>query len=232
METSQQGFISPLVLALIAILLVGGGAYAYVQTKNQGNQATTGVGVDTKATSTAQTSEVETLNNGLYKNLKDGFQFQVPNTWKLTPGYLPVFITNSGTRVLGTQSFLESSDLNRILQGGEGGATWEWKQGATIYISVNPSTTIKFKDLQESGRSYQDKSGQNKTGPAWINVKEIKVAGEDALTYDLPSSGDSTDMHFFAFLHNDLWIRGNIQYKGLDGQKIFDNLLATFKFTK
>ena len=31
MKTSQKGFISPLLLALIAILIIGGGAYAYVQ---------------------------------------------------------------------------------------------------------------------------------------------------------------------------------------------------------
>lgn len=230
MSNLQRGFIAPLLLALIALLILGGGAYVYMQNKQVSQSAV--VTETTQATSTTPTSEIETLKDGVYDNFKDGFQFQVPSTWKLMPVYLPVFITSSGARILGTQSFFESPDLDRVLQGGEGGATWEWKQGATIYISVNASTTIKFKDLQKFGRSYQDKSGQNKLGPEWINVKTIKVAGEDALIYDLPATGDSTETHFFAFLHNDLWIRGNIQYKGLDGQKIFDKLLATFKFTK
>ncbi|MCR4276433.1 MAG: hypothetical protein NUV90_03545 [Candidatus Parcubacteria bacterium] len=33
MKTKQKGFISPLLLALIAVLLIGGGVYAYVQNK-------------------------------------------------------------------------------------------------------------------------------------------------------------------------------------------------------
>jgi len=38
MKNSQRGFVMPLLLALIAILLVGGGAYVYVQSK-QGSQS-------------------------------------------------------------------------------------------------------------------------------------------------------------------------------------------------
>lgn len=45
----QKGFISPLVLALIAVLLIGGGAYVYVQNKQANEPIAT--------TSTAQTSK-------------------------------------------------------------------------------------------------------------------------------------------------------------------------------
>ena len=40
MKTSPKGFISPLLLALIALLVLGGGAYVYIQNK-QGNQSDT-----------------------------------------------------------------------------------------------------------------------------------------------------------------------------------------------
>jgi hypothetical protein len=231
----KHGFIARIILIVIAIFVLGGGVYVFTQTKPE-DQAVTENLTPPQLTSEAQTSvqqasEVEILNNGVYKNLKYGLQFQVPNNWKLMPVYLPVFITSSGTRIFGTQSFIESPDLDRVLQGEEDGSYWEWKQGAIIYISVSPSGTMKFKDLQEVGRSYQDNGGQHKTGPAWINVKAVKIAGEDALIYNLPTTNDSKETRYFAFLHNDLWITGNIEYAGsVDGQNIFNNMLSTLKF--
>ena len=69
MKTSHQGFIAPLILIIIALLVLGGGAYVYVQ-KKQANPPTTGnLPV---ATSTAQiTSQISNLtlsdiNNAIY----------------------------------------------------------------------------------------------------------------------------------------------------------------------
>ena len=56
MKISQKGFIAPLLLALIAILLIGGGAYVYVQNK-QSNQPVV-VSQTSQATSTVVTSSV------------------------------------------------------------------------------------------------------------------------------------------------------------------------------
>lgn len=53
MKTFQKGFVSPLLLALIAVLVIGGGAYAYVQKKSANPPVT--------ATSTAQTANSQTV---------------------------------------------------------------------------------------------------------------------------------------------------------------------------
>ncbi|MCR4276432.1 MAG: hypothetical protein NUV90_03540 [Candidatus Parcubacteria bacterium] len=66
MKTSQKGFISPLLLALIAVLLIGGGVYAYVQNK----QASQPVA--------AQTSDWKTYTNSQY-----GFEVKYPLNWFL-----------------------------------------------------------------------------------------------------------------------------------------------------
>ncbi|MDP2655828.1 MAG: hypothetical protein Q8P17_04940 [bacterium] len=61
MKTSRKGFISPLLLVLIVVLLIGGGAYAYVQ--NKGNQS-----------ETTQTSDWKT-----YTSTKYGFSLKYPD---------------------------------------------------------------------------------------------------------------------------------------------------------
>ncbi len=64
MKNSQKGFVMPLILALIAILLVGGGAYVYTQDK-QGNQ-TNVVSQTTDTTSTEQTADWKTYTNSAF----------------------------------------------------------------------------------------------------------------------------------------------------------------------
>jgi|GEM_PF-4177149 hypothetical protein len=54
MKISQRGFIPPFLLALIAVLLVGGGAYVYIN--KQANQSV--VNASMQATSTAQTESL------------------------------------------------------------------------------------------------------------------------------------------------------------------------------
>ena len=61
MKISQKGFIAPLLLALIALLLIGGGAYVYIQNKQPNQPAT------------IPTSDWKTYTNSQYK-----FQFMYP----------------------------------------------------------------------------------------------------------------------------------------------------------
>lgn len=56
----KKGFIAPLLLALIAILLVGGGTYVYSVQKNQENQPATGSVTLPQATSTIPTTKQTT----------------------------------------------------------------------------------------------------------------------------------------------------------------------------
>lgn len=59
MENLQKGFIVPLLLALIALLLIGGGAYVYTQKKQENPPVMENVTLP-QATSTAQTSNSQT----------------------------------------------------------------------------------------------------------------------------------------------------------------------------
>jgi hypothetical protein len=63
MKNTQRGFIVPLVIAIIALLAVGGGVYVY--TKNHST--------NTAATTTPQVASLKT-----YTNSKYGFQFKYP----------------------------------------------------------------------------------------------------------------------------------------------------------
>lgn len=74
MNIPPKGFIVPLLLIVIAILLAGGGAYVYIQPK-QGNAPTT-------ASSTTQTVSVtQTSDRKTYVSAKYGFSFSYPAAW-------------------------------------------------------------------------------------------------------------------------------------------------------
>lgn len=96
MKTCQKGFVSPLLLALIAVLLVGGGAYAYMQNKQASQPAVT----DSTATATSTT---DTASWQTYTNTQYGYTLNYPEDVLLQPvaeeERLPV--TESGSIVMG-----------------------------------------------------------------------------------------------------------------------------------
>lgn len=84
---TTKGFIAPLLLALIALILIGGGAYVYTQ-KKQENPPVTGNVALPQATSTipttkqtapvAQTTNSQTVDWKTYTNTQYGFEFKFP----------------------------------------------------------------------------------------------------------------------------------------------------------
>ena len=65
MKNSRRGFVIPLVLAIIALMLIGGGMYMYEHTKQANNNAMS-VPTDWKT----------------YKSKEFGLSVSVPNNWK------------------------------------------------------------------------------------------------------------------------------------------------------
>lgn len=97
----QKGFVVPLLLALIALVFIGGGTYVYVQNK-QANQPVI-------ATSSAQTSNSQTVGWKTYTDNVIGFQFQYPSTWespRITGDYSGI---NPYSVVMGTFSIYVST---------------------------------------------------------------------------------------------------------------------------
>jgi len=81
MKTIHRGFIIPLVLALIAFALAGGGAYVYTQQK-QANENVV-ITPNTQATSTTQNSATQSNNWKTYTNTALGFSIKYPTDWKI-----------------------------------------------------------------------------------------------------------------------------------------------------
>lgn len=79
MKTSQKGFITPWLIALVAILLIGGGVYLYVHNK-QSNQPMA-VNPTTQATSTAQATNSQTADWKTYQNQQLGLSIKYPQQY-------------------------------------------------------------------------------------------------------------------------------------------------------
>lgn len=79
MKTYHKGFVTPLLLALIAILLLGGGAYVYMQ-KNQANQP-----VIENSTATSAANQYVGWNT--YTNTQYGYSIKYPNNWFINTKY-------------------------------------------------------------------------------------------------------------------------------------------------
>jgi len=78
MKISQRGFIIPLLL-VIAVLLLTGGAYVYIQNKQTSQSSESAA---TQATSTPQTISARNTDWHVYHNSKYGFSLTFPDTWK------------------------------------------------------------------------------------------------------------------------------------------------------
>ncbi|MFA6414489.1 MAG: hypothetical protein WC217_01985 [Candidatus Paceibacterota bacterium] len=77
MDTSQRGFIVPLLLIFVAILLVGGGAYVYLQQKQDASPSISESPV-AQASSTAQTSDSQTVGWKTYSDTYIGYRIKYP----------------------------------------------------------------------------------------------------------------------------------------------------------
>lgn len=73
----HKGFIAPLLLILVALFLLGGGAFVYQQTKLTSQPVTQ----PEIATSTAQTVNSQKIGWKTYRSEKYGFILQYPQAW-------------------------------------------------------------------------------------------------------------------------------------------------------
>jgi len=77
MKNSQKGFTIPLIIAIIAVLIIGGGTYAIMHNKQQPKEK-----VETIAQNSASTTD-NTADWKTYRNEKYGFEFRYPSELSL-----------------------------------------------------------------------------------------------------------------------------------------------------
>jgi len=170
MKTSQKGFIAPILLALVAILLAGG-AYAYLQ-KNQTNQPTATI-PNSQATSTAQTSNSQTAGWKTYINSKRDFTLQYPATDRISydggesgiiqvvfsstaamfgPAYIAIFVET----ISGRNCHHALCNVPTISQISYNGIVWE-NIGPDEYCDIGPcapSKNVVYRTTRGESRYY------------------------------------------------------------------------------
>lgn len=177
MKTRQKGFIAPLVLTIVAILVLGGGAYVYLQQKQANPPATENVTLP-QATSTipatnqtapvVQTTNSQTADWKTYTNAQHGYTIQYPADVEITlwgDGVGHYTLTDSITT---TTSWYASTCVTlskknwyvSILADAAFSAT---PCGATGTSATNHSTsdtvTVNGKQITVTGRIESDRSG-------------------------------------------------------------------------
>lgn len=140
MKTSQKGFIGTLLLIIIALVLVGGGTYVYMQTKQASWPAIGNVTLS-QATSSMQATDSQTIDWRAYTDNVIGFKFQYPSTWAAPRTYGnytdnepytvstdgPINFSVSTTTTIGT--FTQDKKENVVVGG---------QKGVKIYIPNEP----------------------------------------------------------------------------------------------
>jgi hypothetical protein len=227
MKNSQKGFIVPLVIAIIALLAIGGGVYLYknkksetpilpistdVQTINQPQQQTNTQTPPANTQTNNSNLQSETLNWKIYSGVN--FSFKYPPAWYMnisSPG--SINITNYDP------SFYETHGSDAPLS----------KENIAIHIST--FTNLSADETIESWFNQIGLSDQRNIlvdGVKAIRGKIIYTGMEESGYYQKgESSGD-----YVLFLVNGKGYQ--IVYSPFGSKFIstFDKILSTFKFTK
>ncbi len=202
MKNTQKGF--GLVSVILSIILVVGLFYFVVQNKMISNK---------------DSSQNVSTSTSKYIDEIAGFSFDYPTDWKIGQN-----ITTYSVKGNMRESYdnILSPDFTEVVHEGEYSFT-ELKQGGRIHVYIQEKPTAQsLKDLQDF-----NKLGSG--GPAYVHERFIKLAGTDALLYDFTGYGTTTGYHI-DMLHNNNWIGISLEYKGIDGKKVFDEITASWQF--
>lgn len=168
MKASQRGFVAPLILILIAVLLVCGGAYVYEQGKQGGTLpliiSATETATSTETATNVSIKPISTQNWKTVKSEQGGFSFKVPAEFKQTPtsGDLIergidtlISIDNSYFKTLGITGQITSSWMMETGYAGSGcsiiGMTPKGTDTSPITVSINGTKYSKIYDSQGCG---------------------------------------------------------------------------------
>ena len=209
MKNSQKGFIVPVLLVIIALLVVGGGVYVYknkkvevpavVDTGTQPTNTNTQTPpVNTQTKTPTPTPKDETLSWKIYQNDFFKYEFQYPS------GFAIVKQDNYLISIVNTSSCINKVDLKIIPSGC-------WKIYSEVVDSVGSI------------------SGMN------VKKYEINIQGVKGLRTELVSQYDAGFANIIVEVNKDnKWYVLRVNFNLSDEKSVrllFDKILSTFKFT-
>lgn len=217
MQNNQKGFIAPILLAIIALLVIGGGAYIY---QNKKVEVSVPIDVETQQINqigqqtNIQTSPVNTQTNNLnwktYINNQYGFEFSYPKDWEIN--------------VQSSRIGLNSSENQKVLEQ----ADKEIKAGKRLEgVPDNISIIIDNKSLfNQTLEQYVQKNKNS----GFRNPEKIFISDLPAYKGFLDGlfTGDSILFEHSGYLFN---IVATNESVGMN-KELTNKILSTFKFTK
>ncbi len=209
MKNTQKGFIMPVILILVALLVIGGGAYMYTQNK-QGNQPEA-VSQTIDTGSTVQTANLKTYTNSAF-----GFSVKLPTNNNV----YTCEDTSSRPTVANEKSYrvfiLENpSDIDLM-------KSCDYSERAkynNLYISASRSTPGAYSDLVAN---WKKGYGDGK----YVTLEQTTFAGHEALI-KTKVEGPNNDN-----LYKEVVVNGGTYSYDLSFAKKSDSLekiLATFQ---
>ena len=207
MKNSQKGFIVPLLLAIIAILVVGVGVYIYSSKKAQVAPISGQNNLVATTTVTSDNSNIKTYTNSQY-----GFQLQYPNT--------------NGSNFLEVQP--SGSYLDEVM-------SVNLVPGIEINILKNDSGNTDISTLKNEITSWYGVSDWQKVSSSFpcgtSNISDSNINGYTAvkINYNECAEGSSSGTpSSLIFITNSKYIYRIAYSKDLQQG---DQILSTFKLT-
>lgn len=227
MKNSQKGFIIPLVVVIVA-LVIGGGAYFYIKRKQTSYPSIIKNTQDTNLAPTATTlvQADETTGWQTHENKVIGFSFKYPQGWRVDDsfsfdtrtGYLRGNLSLYSSMTPFTEPPLREGIKQNVMSAWFSNNGYENEHlvfGRQDYIDNLPKSVIDVTfDVNMSSIS----SVKNESGLDIIKF-ECRYGGDgggDYLCYTIPKKTDFSDV-----------IQVNIR----NFDPLFEKVLSTFKFT-
>ncbi|HCH59374.1 MAG TPA: hypothetical protein DEV73_02020 [Candidatus Zambryskibacteria bacterium] len=215
MKNSKKGFIVPVLLAVIAVLAIGGGVYIYNKEKAE---APATVDTSTQQTNTETPSvntQADTSNWKTYTNTQYGFEFKYPAN-----GYKFGAVNSNDTFAFGLSEFQAGVSQDVSTDDPEYLPHFRFLVLTPTQTISNLTTYIRSLMNNSHGSPDEYVSSQyiDINGAQWLKVRSSN---------DFMGSSPG-DYNYFIYSNNKLYWMGLWGASSVDLAKI----LSTFKFTK
>lgn len=216
MKNSQKGFVMPVILAIVALLVIGGGIYIYkkveapivVETETQQTTQTQSNGQGGSQINIPSGSVVVNTKNTLYKHESCGFEISFPSnfvSWDRPLNPYPKQCPNS---------------------------TPYEQQVDALSLKSKSNCNIDGSGKSPSGCNFFEIAVANNkiTGPKVENITVANVSAEKLVILD-----GGVGQILIQFEKNKVWYRYTHTFSPTDvkeAEKLTSSIISTFKFTK